>query len=95
VDAPHSVTLPGLHTNLATPPGHNCCSFSSRGFYMDGPSIVSSAVLLLVLLGLTFQRILGLDRFIAKAMRCVLNYRTDSKTGSQHVHVAKRMHKYG
>jgi hypothetical protein len=38
---------------------------------MDGPSIVSSAVLLLVLLGLTFQRILGLDRFIAKAMRCV------------------------
>jgi hypothetical protein len=38
---------------------------------MDGPSIVSSAVLLLVLLGLTFQRILGLDRFITKAMRCV------------------------
>ncbi|KAF6255376.1 hypothetical protein COO60DRAFT_215681 [Scenedesmus sp. NREL 46B-D3] len=44
-------------------------SFSSRGFYMDGPSIVSSAVLLLVLLGLTFQRILGLDRLVAKAMR--------------------------
>jgi hypothetical protein len=38
---------------------------------MDGPSIVSSAVLLLVLLGPTFQRILGLDRFITKAMRCV------------------------
>lgn len=44
-------------------------SFSSRGFYMDAPSIVSSAVLLLVLLALTFQRILGLDRFITKAMR--------------------------
>lgn len=51
-----------------------CCSFSSRGFYMDAPSIVSSAVLLLVLLALTFQRILGLDRFITKTMRCDLAY---------------------
>jgi hypothetical protein len=40
---------------------------------MDGPSIISSAVLLLVLLALTFQRILGLDRLITKAVRCVLH----------------------
>jgi hypothetical protein len=53
-----------LHVSLC-----RSCSFSSRGFYMDGPSIFSSAVLLLVLLALTFQRILGLDRLVTKALK--------------------------
>lgn len=44
-------------------------SFSSRGYYTDGPSIVSSLVLLLVLLALMFQRVLGLDRFLTKALK--------------------------
>lgn len=45
------------------------CSFSSRGFYLEGGSIFSSLLLLVVLLALTFQRILGLDRFINKALQ--------------------------
>ncbi|KAF8067177.1 hypothetical protein HT031_002224 [Scenedesmus sp. PABB004] len=43
-------------------------SFAERGLYMDGASIGSSALLLVVLLALTFQRILGLDRLINQAL---------------------------
>jgi hypothetical protein len=45
------------------------CSFSNRGYYLEGSSIASSLLLLVVLLALTFQRILGLDRFITKALQ--------------------------
>jgi hypothetical protein len=45
------------------------CSFSSRGYYLDGTAIFGSAVLLVVLLALTFERILGLDRFINQAIQ--------------------------
>eukprot|EP00879_Flechtneria_rotunda_P009842 GHRR01010294.1.p1 GENE.GHRR01010294.1~~GHRR01010294.1.p1 ORF type:complete len:166 (+),score=30.90 GHRR01010294.1:181-678(+) len=43
-------------------------SLSSRGFYTDGSSIFGSAVLLIVLLFLTLSQILGLDRFMTKAL---------------------------
>lgn len=46
-----------------------CCSFSNRGYYLDGTSIFASLVLLLVLLALTFERILGLDRFVNQALQ--------------------------
>lgn len=44
------------------------CSFSSRGYYLDGSAIFSSMVLLVIMLALMFQRILGLDRFINQAV---------------------------
>lgn len=44
------------------------CSFSSRGYYLDGSAIFGSLVLLVILLALTFERILGLDRFINQAI---------------------------
>lgn len=43
-------------------------SFSSRGYYLDGSAIFGSLVLLVILLALTFERILGLDRFVNQAI---------------------------
>ena len=45
------------------------CSFSSRGYYLDGSAIFGSLVLLVLLLALTFERILGLDRFVNQALQ--------------------------
>lgn len=45
------------------------CSFQNRGLYADPATIFSSAVLLIILLGLSFRRILGLDRIIDQALR--------------------------
>lgn len=44
------------------------CSFSNRGYYLDGAAIFGSLVLLVILLALTFERVLGLDRFINQAI---------------------------
>lgn len=46
-----------------------CCSFSSRGYYLDGSAIFGSLVLLVLLLALTFERILGLDRWVNQALQ--------------------------
>jgi hypothetical protein len=50
------------------PPSPHTHSFRERGFYLDGAAIASSALLLVLLLALTFQRILGLDRLINAAI---------------------------
>lgn len=42
-------------------------SFSERGLYVDGGSVFASVVLLLLMLGFSFNRILGLDRFVKQA----------------------------
>eukprot|EP00877_Chromochloris_zofingiensis_P013895 jgi/Chrzof1/875/Cz01g32100.t1 len=44
-------------------------SFSNRGLYTDASAIFGSLVLLVVLLGIAFERILGLDRLIANALK--------------------------
>uniref|UniRef100_A0A7S0S028 Uncharacterized protein n=1 Tax=Chlamydomonas leiostraca TaxID=1034604 RepID=A0A7S0S028_9CHLO len=41
-------------------------SFANRGLYVDPAIVFSSGFLLLLLLALSFQRILGLDRFMAE-----------------------------
>jgi hypothetical protein len=45
------------------------CSFSGRGYYLDGTAIFGSVVLLLVLLAVAFERILGLDRFVNQGLQ--------------------------
>lgn len=44
-------------------------SFSGKGYYVDGTAIFGSLVLLIILLALTLERILGLDRFINQAIQ--------------------------
>ncbi|KAF5840469.1 hypothetical protein DUNSADRAFT_16560 [Dunaliella salina] len=41
-------------------------SFSNRGLYVDSSSIFASSILLILLLSLSFQRILGLDKWLDK-----------------------------
>jgi hypothetical protein len=45
------------------------CSFEAQGLYMNGPALFGSGLLLLLLLALSFERILGLDRVINKALQ--------------------------
>ena len=59
--------LPHFATPLSLPPALH--SFQNRGLYADPATIFSSAVLLIILLGLSFRRILGLDRIIDQARR--------------------------
>ena len=39
------------------------------GTTIDGPAIFASTLLLMILLGISFERILGLDRLVANALR--------------------------
>lgn len=46
-------------------------SFANRPLYADGGTIAVSVSVLVFLLAVTFQRILGLDKIIDNALRCV------------------------
>lgn len=61
--------LVDLRAPLAPVFDHLPRSFESRGLYMDGPALFGSGLLLLVLLALSLERILGLDRVINKALQ--------------------------
>jgi len=61
---------PIMHSELAKVHWCNApCSFSGKGYYVDGTAIFGSLVLLIILLALTLERILGLDRFINQAIQ--------------------------
>lgn len=55
------------HYTMPLPPALR--SFQNRGLYADPATIFSSAVLLIILLALSFRRILGLDRIMDQALR--------------------------
>lgn len=44
-------------------------SFAEQGIYFDAGAVGASLLLLVILLGLSFERILGLDRVIMKALK--------------------------